>query len=240
MQNVKRIGRVLMLGVVVGLCAAGMAMGQDQPRGERAPGDRGPGGAGGPPSFDPETIKQRMEEGQKRMMDAMRERLGASAEEWKEIEPRLKKVMTLQMRSRMDGGMGGMMGFGGRGSGGFRGGDRGPGGGDRGAGGGDRGPGAAGGPGGGPGGPPGGFDRERMQQMMQQVFGDPSPASVKSRELRDLLEGDASAEAINKAMTALRAARKQQAQELDKARNDLKELLTIKQEAQLLSMGVLE
>jgi hypothetical protein len=66
---------------------------------------------------------------------------------------------------------------------------------------------------------------------------DNSPAEIKA--LSKALEGE-DLEAIKAAMTALRKARKQRQEELRKAQEELRELLTAEQEARLLLMGTLE
>ncbi|MHC4353963.1 MAG: hypothetical protein ACYS0H_14740, partial [Planctomycetota bacterium] len=81
--------------------------GQQGQRGQRG----GPGG--GRQQFDPEQMRQRMDQ-------AMRERLGATEAEWKVLGPRVNKVMELSRQSRGSG-RGGTM-FGGRGNFGGRGG----------------------------------------------------------------------------------------------------------------------
>jgi hypothetical protein len=65
----------------------------------------GPGGPGGPGGrFDPTQMRQRM-------MDRMKDRLGADDEAWKVLEPRLAKVMELSRD--VSGGGGGRAMFGG-------------------------------------------------------------------------------------------------------------------------------
>lgn len=60
-------------------------------------------------------------------------------------------------------------------------------------------------------------------------------------ELRKLVESkDAKPEDLKKALTALRDARAKAKAELDKARKELQEILTVKQEAVLVSRGILE
>ena len=59
--------------------------------------------------------------------------------------------------------------------------------------------------------------------------------------LREALKNkDAKPEDLTKALTALRAARAKAKAELDKARKELQEVLTVRQEAALVSSGVLE
>lgn len=141
-----------------------------------------PGGAGGGGGFDPAQMRQRM-------MDFMKERLGASDDEWQAISPKLEKVMQLS-RDASGGGMRGM--FGRRGGG------------------------------------------DQQQQQPQ------SAVQQKAKDLQDAIEANAPAADIKAKMQALRDARAAARQELTKAQEDLKGLLTQKQEATLLMMGMLE
>lgn len=64
---------------------------------------------------------------------------------------------------------------------------------------------------------------------------------IAQKDLRTALESDASSpEDIDKKLTAYRAAKAEVQTTLDAARKDLKEVLTAKQEAQLVLMGMLE
>lgn len=93
-------------------------------------------------------------------------------------------------------------------------------------GGGRRGPGGPGGPGGGPG-------RDRPQ--------DESPVAVAARELRTVLENpNASGEEIDRKLNAYRDARTKANEKLEAARQELKEVLTARQEAALVMAGILE
>lgn len=107
-------------------------------------------------------------------------------------------------------------------------GDRGPGGfGSRGFGGGGRGPGGFGR--GGPGGPPG--------------FGGPGSNAVmqKLRELQTTLaDPNATTEQCKEKITAVRSARQKAKADLAAARKDLLQLLTLDQEAMLVSLGYLD
>jgi hypothetical protein len=58
-------------------------------------------------------------------------------------------------------------------------------------------------------------------------------------ELRTLLEGSPSADQIKAKLTALRQAREKSKQELAKAQQSLKQVLSLKQEAQLVLMDML-
>jgi hypothetical protein len=91
--------------------------------------------------------------------------------------------------------------------------------------------GGQGGPGGngGPGGPPGGSTANE------------SPVREKAAELRTLLQDkDAKPDDIKAKLDALRAARAQAKQDLAAAQQELKGLLTQRQEAVLVEMGMLE
>ena len=80
---------VFLLGV---FCVQAMA--------QQADNTGGPGGPGGPgdQNLDPAQMRQQM-------MDRMKESLGVSDDEWKVIQPKLEKVMTLSRDAR-GGGMG--------------------------------------------------------------------------------------------------------------------------------------
>jgi hypothetical protein len=156
--------------------------GQQPPAGERP--ERGPRGEGG--GFDMEGMQQRM-------MERMKEQLSPSEDEWKVIEPRLSKVMTLSRQS-----MGRFMGMGGR-RGGF-----------------------------------GGPERSRENEQ-------DNPVQSAQETLQQTLEDqNASAAVIKSQLTALRAAREKARQELAQAQQSLREVLTVRQEAQLVMMGLLE
>ncbi|MBI1371554.1 MAG: hypothetical protein GC159_02160 [Phycisphaera sp.] len=154
------------------------------------------------------------EEFRKRMNERLKEQLGSSDEEWKIIEPRLTKVTEAQRATR---GGGGFMfgGFSGRGGSSRFG---------SGAGGGER---------------PGGDNNAERQRP---ALPDDAPDSLKkTMALRELLDNkDSSPEDIKKAVDALREAKKKAEAELEAARAQLKEVLTVRQEATLVMMGILE
>ena len=107
----RRMMLALVAVAVAGTCWLSQALSQqDQPR---------------PPSEGQGRRRPRMnmEQMRQRMQERMRERLGASEEEWKVLGPKIEKVQQIQRQSR--GGFGGMMG---RGAGrrGRRGGERQP------------------------------------------------------------------------------------------------------------------
>jgi Spy/CpxP family protein refolding chaperone len=167
---------------LVGLVAVPL-MGQPAEGGRR--GDRGEGG------FDREAMQQRMAE-------MMRQRLGASEEEWQVLAPRVQKVMTLRQQAAVRGGFGG---FGGR----------------------------RGGPGG-----PGRGDAQRDPADMP-------PVAAATENLRTLLEDESAEPAdIKAALQALRDARSKAEQELAEAQTQLREVLSLRQEAALVTMGLLD
>lgn len=177
---------------------------------EQPPGP-GPGGPGGGP---PDFAQMRQQ-----MMDRLEDQMGATDDEWKAIQPLVEQVQQLQ---RQTGGRGGPGMFG---PGGPRpGGPGGPGGdpgGPQGQGGGPGGP-PNFGPGGGPGGPP-------------------SEVQQKQADLRETLQSqDASPDQIKAKLAALRDARAKAKANLAKAQDDLKQILSVRQEAVLVAFGILE
>jgi multidrug efflux pump subunit AcrB len=134
--------------------------------------------------FDPAQFRERM-------MNNIKERLGASDDEWKVISPKVEKVMTAQRDAR---GGGGFAGFGGRG---------------RRGGGGD-----------------------------QQPTTETGKASA---DLQAALENkDTPADDIAKKLAAYREARDKGRAALQASQKELKEILTQRQEAVLVNMGMLE
>lgn len=197
----KKVG-FLAASVLLGSLSVG-AFGQAQPGGGNQPGGQPgqPGQPGGRGNFDPAQFRQRM-------MDRLKEQLGASDDEMQALMPKIEKVMQLQ-RDAGGGGMRGMFGGGRRGGG--------PGG-----------PGGNGGPGG-PGGPGGAADANA------------SPVRQKSTDLQETLQNkDAKPDEIKAKLDALRAARAQAKQDLAAAQQELKGLLTQRQEAVMVEMGMLE
>ena len=129
----------------------------------------------------------RRAEWRERMANFMKERLSATDDEWKVIQPKLEKVAAAR---RDSGGFGGGRGPGGR----------------------------------------GGDDNET-----------PTPAQQASRDLNTTLENkNATAEEIAAKLKALREARAKAKETLASAQKDLKEVLTQRQEAVLVEMGMLE
>lgn len=182
------------VGCVVALIAAGLCIAQPQGRGGQG---QGPGGERGPREFDPERMQQMMQQ-------RMQEQLGATAEEWKVLGPRVMKVMNLSRQ--VNTGAGGMfrMGMAGR-RGGAQGGPEGPGG--------------------------------RRGPMGQ---GEPTAVDTASEALQTALENTAATpDEIKTKLTALRAAKEKAKAELATAQQELKQVLTLRQEAQLVLMGML-
>lgn len=88
---------------------------------------------------------------------------------------------------------------------------------------GGRGPGGGGPGGGGPGGGPGGVQNPEAEALRTALDNkDTSPAEIKAK------------------LDAYRAAQKKRQAELEKAREDLKKVLSVRQEAVMVSMGILE
>jgi hypothetical protein len=152
------------------------------------------------------------------MSDRIKTALKATDDEWAVIQPLLQKVQDVQ-RAQTAGRFGALAGgFGGGGGGGGR----------RGGFGGGGGPG-----GGGPGGPGGGGGAPLTTGT--------SPIAVASAALGTALASDAtSPDEIKDKLQALRDARKSAATDLEQAREDLAKVLTLRQEATLVQMGLLE
>lgn len=192
---------VVAVSVIVVLLLVGQSLsqpGQSGQQGQRG-NMQGPGGPGGPGGqFNPEQMRQMMEQ-------RMKEALGATDQEWKVLGPRVMKVQEL---SRQTGGGGrGMMMFGR----GMRGGPGGPGGANQ------------------PGGRGMGMNRELTEVEKVQ------------EELQTLLENTATTpDQIKEQLTKLRAAREKAKQDLAKAQQDLRQVLTLRQEATLVLMGMLD
>ncbi len=206
------ISHRLILPVAALVASATFASAQDQ---NNQPRQRG-GDRGG---FSMEEFRKRMEE---RMKGAMK----VSDEEWAVLQPLIEKVQTKGrevMSARFGGGGPGGPG----GPGGDRGrGDRGPGG----QGGGT--PPAAGTP------PAGGGDRGGDRGRPE---GGDRGGSPEAQALRTALESDAtSPDDIKAKLTALRESRKKATAELEAARADLQKVVTVRQEAVLVAMGVLD
>lgn len=181
MGKSKKLQALLTVTVCCVLAASLAFAGPDE---GRRGGRRGPGGMGGRGGFDREAM-------QTRMLEMMKDRMGATDEEWTVIKPRLEKVMTLSQNS---GPMGGMRAM-------FR----------------------------------------RGRRGGQQAETPTEPVAKALDELQKTLDKEAPAAAEIKAkLAALRGAREKNQQQLVTARQKLKEVLTVKQEAMLVMMGTLE
>lgn len=174
----------------------------------------GPGGGAGGGGIQGGGAGGRFDPAQmrQRYLERIKEQLQVTDEEWTVLEPRLEKVTTL---SREAGGLGGGRMFGRQG-------------------------GRQGGPGGGPtpaGPPPPGAPVAGAAAPAQ-----PQSAVAKATEdLQTTLDNnEAKPEQIKAKLTALREAREKAKQELAKARESVRELVTQRQEAQLVLMGILD
>jgi hypothetical protein len=87
----------------------------------------------------------------------------------------------------------------------------------------------------------GGFGRGRGGNNGGDNAPPPTPTAKAAQELRELLQNkDASADDIKAKLAALREARAKTRADLEAARKDLKEVLTQRQEAVLVTNGMLE
>lgn len=97
---------------------------------------------------------------------------------------------------------------------------------------------------GGPGGPPGsssGGDRSRSGSSSSSRYSGSSSSTPEATALRETLEKEsASPSEIKARLEAVRAQRKRSQMELDAAREDLRKVLTVRQEAVLVAYGLLE
>ncbi len=177
-----------------------------------------------PGNFDPAQMRQRM-------LERLREQLEVKDDaEWNLLSQRIQKVMEARRALGGPGGPGGfgMMGPGGpppRTDGAAPGQDGPPPGGPDQPGG----PDVAGGPGGqgGPGGPggPGGFNRTSSPEV---------------EALRKAVEAKASTAELKAKLAEVRAARQQKEADLTKAQEDLKQLLSVRQEAVAVMFGLVK
>ncbi len=142
-------------------------------------------------------------------MERMKEQLGADDASWKVLEPRLTKVMELN-RQAGGGGFGRGMFFGGpRGQRGQRGQD----------------------------GQGGQNDRPRPPGMENR---EPTAVEKAEEQLQTILESQSStADAIKAQLTAVRSEREKAKQALATAQQELRQILTVRQEAQLVLIGQL-
>ena len=143
-----------------------------------------------------------------RVAERMKERLGATDEEWNVIGPRLEKVQVAKMQDLLRQVRGGMMGML---------------------------PGTLGGLGGRMGREGGGAG---AQGALQQPQSDVDRAATALRTTVDS-EGSTTAQ-IKEKLTAYREARERARNDLVKAQEQLREVLTLRQEAQLVMWGLLD
>jgi hypothetical protein len=170
------------------------------------------GGGRGNRGSAPADMQGRMEEMRKQMLDQVRQQLGFSEEDWEVVKPRYEKVA--ELNRELSGGMRGMA-FGG------------PAGGRRGG----RGADAAGDAGDDRGTRPAETPRPEDQTEMGKA----------RQKLRDVLDNaSAPADEIQAALKDYRTARVDVQKQLEQARDSLKELLSARQEAMLVSTGILE
>jgi hypothetical protein len=170
----------------------------------------GGGGGGGRGNFDPAQFRQNR-------LDRIKQALGSTDDEFAALQPKVEKVMDLQQQNQMNA-------FGG-GRGGRRGGNGGGGGGGGFGGGGGGGNGGGGGGGGG----------------AAAANATPNPVRDALNALNTTLGNkDASADEIKEKLTALRDARSKAHDDLVAAQKDLQSVLTQRQEAVLVTQGMLD
>jgi cysteine sulfinate desulfinase/cysteine desulfurase-like protein len=152
-----------------------------------------------------------MEQFRQRIAEQMRESLEiTNDDEWKILQDRIEKVTTLRMET--GGGFGGMRGMGGMGGmGGMR--------------------------------PPRNNNTDAAAgaatgNQPTRRFGQEQTPEVAA--LQKAIEGKASTEELKTKLASVREARKASEAKLEKAQEDLKKLLNVRQEAQLVIMGVLK
>ena len=201
----RRMVKIGVVACVLALMVGGLSIAQQgggQGGGRRGGQGGGPGGGPGG-NFDPTQMRQRM-------MERMKEQLGADDQAWKVLEPRLTKVMELN-RQANGGGFGRGMFFGGpRGQRGQRGGQ------------GDQG---------------GQRDRQRPPGMENREL---TVVEKAEQQLETTLENQsASPETIKTQLTAVRSEREKAKQALAAAQQELRQILTLRQEAQLVLAGQL-
>ncbi len=182
---------ILMCVAAIGLFYVGQAICQEaqEDRGDQQQQNRGRNGR------DPAQMRQRM-------MDRMKDTLGATDEEWKALGPKVEKVMTLSMDAR--GGIGMMMGRGmmGRNRGGQDASSR--------------------------------PARDNQSQPQSEV-------AKATQALSAVLDkGDAAPDEIKTALTKLRDIKAKAKTDLEAAQKDLREVLSVRQEARLVMMGMLD
>lgn len=186
MQKSKKLQAIMSIALCCLLAVSVVFAAEDRPQ-RRGPGEGGPGQREGRRGFDREGMQQRM-------MEMMKERLGATDEEWQVIQPRLSEVMELS-QSTQAGGMG-MFGM---------------------------------------------FGRRGRDRGNDQSDASANPVQAAASSLQETLDKEApSSTEIQNKLLALRGAREQAKQKLAAAQQKLREVLSVKQEAQLVLMGMLD
>jgi hypothetical protein len=81
-----------------------------------------------------------------------------------------------------------------------------------------------------------------VNQFINQIFGitEPSPVTRRLDELQQAIDNNASADLLKEKLEALRVARQKAQVDLVKAQDDLTQVLSLRQEALLVQMGLLE
>jgi hypothetical protein len=227
-MSLSRLSVVKMSAVVLGLSlftAGGTAFGQAQPGQPPAqPGgeqgrQRGPGGTGGRGGSEQDR-QARMDQWRKEQDNRMRELLGASEQEWAVLKPKVEKIQGLQRANdTRRSGFGLLMG-GGQNDQGWRSRPSDVGEGQR---------------------------RPDQGQASGQTGNSPfgqaptSPAAEKARDLTTALKNkETDAGTLKAKLGELRAARTQANTEIKAAQDDLRSLCSVRQEAALTLLGVLE
>jgi gas vesicle protein len=165
-------------------------------------------------AHDREQMRPRMEEFRQHAQEWMKELLGVSDEEWAALQPKIEKVQRLnhQLRFGMMGGMFGQMGRGGEHPSKHH-----------------------------PEQPPGQPPEQPQGPPPEGTKEPKSDLQTKAMDLRKLLrDTDAKPEDLKTALTAYREARAKAAEELAKAQKELQGALTVRQEARLVLMGLLD
>lgn len=177
------------MGMMVGI--SGSAWAQAQPGGQGGQNGGRQRGGNNRQNFDPAQMRERY-------MNQLKEQLGSPDDEWKAIQPRLEKVLTVQRESRSRGN------FGGRTNGRTRGGNN-------------------------------GADANAQPAQPQ------SAVAQASEDLRKAVaDKSTSPEDIAKKLANLREAKEKAKAELAAAQKELRELLSARQEATLVTNGILD
>jgi hypothetical protein len=186
-MKASRIGAALVAIVLLtGMSSSAFAQaaGGQRGQGNNNGGGRQRGGNNGQP-FDPAAMRERY-------LTQLKEQLGSPEEEWKLLQPKLDKVLTVQRETRSSRG-----GFGGR--------------------------------------TRGGNDQAAQPTQPQ------SAVAAASEDLRKAVADKSTpAEDLSKKITALREAKEKAKADLAAAQKELRELLSARQEAVLITNGILD